>query len=348
MFVKFGKIDTLIVLVYVDDILVTGTSISQIEALIRQLHSSFSMRDLGALSYFLGIEVLYDGDSIHLSQTKYVADLLEKMEMMDCKPAQTPGAIGKTLSKYDGEPFEDQTKYRSLVGALQYVTLTRPDIAFAVNKACQFMHNPTTAHWLSAKRILRYLRGTMQHGLRLNPSSHLQIQTYADADYASTPDDRRSSSGFCLFFGDNLVSWSATKQKVVSRSSAESEYRGLAIAAAEIVWTLSLLQELCVPQPDVPVLWFDNISSSYMAANPVFHSRSKHIEIDIHFIRDLVLQKKLQLCYVPTEDQIADLLTKHLTSSRLLVQHPYAYDWVLLRRQRFTLHLDQINFPVKG
>ena len=136
MFVKFGKTNTLIVLGYVDDILVTGNSISQIDGLIRQLHSSFSMRDLGPLSYFLSIEVLYDGDSIHLSQTKYVADLLEKMEMMDCKPAQTPGAIGKTLSKYDGEPFEDQTKYRSLVGALQYVTLTRPDIAFAVNKAC--------------------------------------------------------------------------------------------------------------------------------------------------------------------------------------------------------------------
>ena len=235
MFLKFGKTNTLIVLVYVDDILVTGSSPTQIDELITQLHSSFAMRDLGQISYFLGIEVIFDGASIHLSQTRYIADLLTKTEMLDCKPAKTPGVIGKTLSQYDGEPFDDQTKYRSLVGALQYVTLTRPDIAFAVNKACQFMHNPTTAHWLSAKRILRYLRGTMQQGLRLNPSSHLQIQTYADADYASTPDDRRSSSGYCLFLGDNLVSWSATKQKVVSRSSAESKYRGLAIAATEIV-----------------------------------------------------------------------------------------------------------------
>ncbi|KAL5577588.1 hypothetical protein UlMin_019287 [Ulmus minor] len=136
--------------------------------------------------------------------------------MIDCKPTKTPGVIGKTLSQYDGEPFDDQTKYRSLVGALQYVTLTRPDIAFAINKACQFMHNPTTAHWLSTKRILRYLRGTTQQGLHLNPSSHLQIQTYANADYTSTPDDRHSSSGYCLFLGDNLVSWSTTKQKVIS------------------------------------------------------------------------------------------------------------------------------------
>ncbi|KAL5570076.1 hypothetical protein UlMin_026651 [Ulmus minor] len=322
MFLKFGKTDTLIVLVYVDDILVTGNSPTQIDELITQLHSSFAMRDLGQISYFLGVEVIFDGASIHLSQTRYIADLLTKTEMLDCKPAKTPGVIGKTLSQYDGVPFDDQTKYRSLVGALQYVTLTRPDIAFAVNKACQFMHNPTTAHWLSAKRILRYLRGTMQQGLRLNPSSHLQIQTYADADYASTPNDRRSSSGYCLFLGDNLVSWSVTKQKVVSRSSAESEYRGLAIAAAEIVWTLSLLKELCITQTEVPILWFDNISSSYMAANPVFHARSKHIEVDIHFIRDLVLKKQLQLCYVPTEDQLVDLLTKHLSSSRLELRTP--------------------------
>ncbi|KAL5567439.1 hypothetical protein UlMin_024014 [Ulmus minor] len=224
MFVKFGRIDTLIVLVYVDEILVTSSSNTQIEGLIIQLHSAFAMRDLSQLSYFLGIEVIYDDQSIHLSQTKYIADLLERTEMLDCKPGTTPGVTGKALSQYDGEPFEGQTKYRSLVGALQYVTLTRPDIAFAVNKACQFMHNPTTAHWLSIKRILRYLRGTMQQGLHLNPSTHLQVQTYADADYASTPDDQRSSSGYCLFLRDNLVSWSATKQKVISRSSAEFEY----------------------------------------------------------------------------------------------------------------------------
>ena len=112
----------------------------------------------------------------------------------------------------------------------------------------------------------------MQQGLRLNSSPDMHIQAYTDADYASTPDDRKSSSGYCVFFGDNLVSWSATKQKVVSRSSEKSEYRGLAIAIVEIIWILSLLQELCIPQYQAPILWFDNISSSYMVANPVFHS----------------------------------------------------------------------------
>ncbi|KAL5579473.1 hypothetical protein UlMin_011915 [Ulmus minor] len=121
-------------------------------------------------------------------------------------PVVKPATIRINLSKYDGELFEYETKYRSVVGALKYVTLTRPDITFAVNKACQFMHSPTSAHWLSVKRILRYLRGTMQQGLRLNSSQGLHIQAYTDADYASTPDNRRSSSGYCVFFGDNLVS----------------------------------------------------------------------------------------------------------------------------------------------
>ncbi|KAL5555674.1 hypothetical protein UlMin_037910 [Ulmus minor] len=215
MFLRFGQTDIMIILVYVDDILITGNSQDQVDFLITRLHSTFALRDLGQLSYFLGVEVTYDDTSLHLCQTKYIADLLERNDMMDCKPVKTPGTIGKNLSKYDGEMFEDETKYRN-------------------------------------------------------------------ADYASTPDDRKSSSGYCIFFGDNLVSWSATKQKVVSP-----------IAAAEIIWTLSLLQELCIPQYQVPLLWFDNISSSYMTANPVFHSRSKHIEIDIHFVRDQVLKKKL-------------------------------------------------------
>ena len=200
MFLHFGKTDTMIILVYVDDILITGSSQDQVDFLITRLHSTFALRDLGQLSYFLGVEVTYDDTSLHLCQTKYIADLLERNDMMDCKPAKTPGTIGKNLSKYDGEMFEDETKYKSVVGALQYVTLTRPDIAFAVNKACQFMHSPTSAHWLSVKRILRYLRGTMQQGLRLNSSQDLHIQAYTDADYASTPDDRKSSSGYCIFF----------------------------------------------------------------------------------------------------------------------------------------------------
>ncbi|KAF8397907.1 hypothetical protein HHK36_016832 [Tetracentron sinense] len=131
------------------------SSKAQIADLIAKLNSTFALRDLGLLTYFLGIEVSYDSNSMHLCQTKYISDLLDRTDMKDCKPAKTPGVVGKSLSKYDGDLFEDPTKYRSVVGALQYVTLTRPDISFAVNKACQFMQSPTTAHWLSVKQILR-------------------------------------------------------------------------------------------------------------------------------------------------------------------------------------------------
>ncbi|RVW65725.1 Retrovirus-related Pol polyprotein from transposon RE1 [Vitis vinifera] len=268
MFLHFGKATTLIVLVYVDDILVTGSSSTQISSLIAKLDSVFALRRFGS--------------TLILSW------------------------------------YRDVTHYRSVVGALQYVTLTRPDIAFAVNKACQFMQQPTTAHWLSVKRILRYLRGTMQDGLLFSPSSNLTIEGFTDADWGAHLDDRRSSSGYLVYLGGNLVSWSSTKQKVVSRSSAESEYRGLVFATVEIIWMQALLQELCVPIPAIPLLWYDNISAYHMAKNPVFHARTKHIEIDLHFIRDQVMRGKIQLHFVPTEEQPADLLTKHLTSSRFL------------------------------
>ncbi|RVX04050.1 Retrovirus-related Pol polyprotein from transposon TNT 1-94 [Vitis vinifera] len=284
---------TLIVLVYVDDIIITGCSSTQISSLIAKLDSIFTLRDLGQLSYFLGIEVSYHEGSMNLSQTKYVSDLLHRTEMFDTKPAKTPGAVGKNLSKFDGDPMDEVTQYRSVVGALQYLTITRPDIAFAVNKACQFMQQPTSAHWLSVKRILRYLKGTMQDGLLLSPSTNLTIEGFSDADWGAQPDDRRSSSGYLVYLGGNLVSWSSTKQKVVSRSSAESEYRGLALATAEIIWMQALLQELCVPILRFPCS-------------------------DLHFIRDQVIRGKIQLHFVPTEDQPADLLTKHLTSSRFL------------------------------
>ncbi|XP_034684182.1 uncharacterized mitochondrial protein AtMg00810-like [Vitis riparia] len=318
MFLHFGQTTTLIVLVYVDDIIITGNSSTQISSFIAKLDSVFALRDLGQLSFFLGIEVSYNEGSMNLSQTKYISDLLHRTEMFDTKPAKTPGVVGKNLFKFDGDPMADVTHYRSVVGALQYVTLTRPDIAFVVNKACQFMQQPTTAYWLLVKRILRYLRGTMQDGLLLSPSSNLTIEGFTDADWGAHLDDRHSSSGYLIYLRGNLVSWSSTKQKVVSRSSAEFEYRGLVFATAEIVWMQVLLQELCVSIPTIPLLWYDNISAYHMAKNPMFHARTKHIEIDLHFIRDQVMRGKIQLHFVLTEEQPADLLTKHLTSSRFL------------------------------
>ncbi|KAL6327702.1 hypothetical protein AAG906_022764 [Vitis piasezkii] len=278
MFVHFGRHSTLIVLVYVDDIIVTGSSPVLIQQLIHKLHSLFALRDLGQLSYFLGIEVTYDGGSMHLSQRKYITDLLQRTSMLDSKAAATPGTVGLSLSQFDGDLMDDVTMYRSVVGALQYATLTWPDIAFSVNKACQFMHRPTSTHWSSIKRILRYLKGTITHGLLLQPSAHFTIQAYTDADWGAQPDDRRSSSGYLVYLGNNLVSWTASKQKVVSRSSAESEYRGLAIAR-------------------------ERLFGHKLSLSEFFHARTKHIEIDLHFIRDQVLHNKLPAIYSKYADQ---------------------------------------------
>ena len=319
MFINCGQSTILIVLVYLDDIIVTGSSESQVSQLITRLNNSFALRDLGQLSYFLGIEVTYSKGSMHLSQTKYISDLLKRTDMTDCKPAKTPGAVGKIMTQFDGEPYEVVAQYRSIVGALQYVTMTCPDLSFAVNKACQFMQQPTTSHFLAVKQILRYLKGTIHEGVQLTTSDSFQIQAYTDVDWTGSPDDRRSASAYCLFLGNSLISWSATKQKVVSRSSAESEYRALAIATAEVIWTQALLKELCIPQDDSPTLWCDNESANYIATNSVFHARTKHVEIDLHFVRDRVVQKQLVLHHISTEHQIADLLTKHLPSSRFLL-----------------------------
>ncbi|KAJ9672694.1 hypothetical protein PVL29_026062 [Vitis rotundifolia] len=294
LFIHHTASDILILLVYVDDILVTGSNPKLVSHFISYLHDKFALRDLGPLSYFLGIQAQQQGSVLHLNQQKYIADLLHRTQMEASKPALTPGSLGRTLSQSDGVPLPDPSEYRRIVGALQYVTLTRPDIAFAVNKACQFMAKPSDVHWLAVKRILRYLKGTISLGLHFQPSTSMELQGYSDADWASCPDDRRST---------------------ISKSSAESEYRGLVSLTAELVWIQSLLQELCLPTSP-PVLWCDNQSAAHLAANPVFHSRSKHIELDLHFIREKVLRQELQICYVPSTDQLADILTKHLSISQ--------------------------------
>jgi hypothetical protein len=239
--------------------------------------------------------------------------------MSDCKPANTPMSTSEKLSVHEGGLLgpSDATQYRSMVGALQYLTLTRPDISFAVNKVCQYLHAPTTIHWSAVKRILQYIKHTMKLGLKIGKMSSLLVSGFSDADWAGCIDDRRSTGGFAIFLGSNLVSWNARKQATVSRSSTEAEYKALANATAEIMWIQILLLEIGVQAPRKAKLWCDNMGAKYLSANPVFHARTKHIEVDYHFVRERVAKGFLDIEHVSTRDQVADGFTKPLGARQL-------------------------------
>jgi histone deacetylase 1/2 len=301
-------------LIYVDDIIVASSSSEAIDALIRDLGKDFAIKDLEDLYYFLGIEVKKVKGELLLSQQKYAKDVIQRVGMQACKSVSTPLSTTERLSVSEGVKLGplDATRYRSIVGALQYMTLTRPDIAFSANKVCQFLHSPTTVHWEAVKRILRYLQGTITFGLKIGKSKSSLVSAFSDANWAGCPDDRRSTGGFAVYFGSNLISWSARKQATVSRSSTEAEYKAMENATAEVMWVHKLLDELGIPHPRVACLWCDNLGATYLSSNPVFHARTKHIEIDFYFVREQVAWKKLGVRFISTGDQIVDGFTKPL------------------------------------
>jgi histone deacetylase 1/2 len=263
-------------------------------------------------TFFLGIEVKKKNNGILLTQEKYISDLLKKTGMVNCKQVNTLMSVTEKLSANVGDPLgpEDSTKYRSIVGGLQYATLTRPDISFSLNKVRQYLNSPTTMHLTAVKRILRYLAYTKSVGLRINRSLSTLVTAFSDADWAGSLDDRRSTRGFAIFLGSNLISWSARKQATVSRSSTEAEYKSVANATAEVMWIQKLLEELRIASPKMAHLWCDNIGATYLSANPVFHARTKHVEVDYHFVRERVANKLLAIRFIYTGDQVADGFTK--------------------------------------
>ncbi|XP_019191701.1 PREDICTED: uncharacterized protein LOC109186229 [Ipomoea nil] len=307
--------DHLYLIVYVDDILVIGSDFSRVVGLLVQLASEFKIRDIGTPSLFLGIETVPWRDGLLLSQQRYMQDILKRAGMVDCKPLVTPVSLVASLVT-STTPYADPTQYRSLTGTLQYLTVTRPDLSFAVNRLCQHMHSPTTEHWSLLKRVLRYVKGTLHFGLHIRRSVSTELHAFSDSDWAGDPVDRKSTSSFAIFLGGNLVSWTCRKQKTMVRSSTEAEYKALADVSVEVTWLVSLMRELGVCLTVPPSLWCDNLGATYLCANPVFHARTKHVEIDYHFVRDKVVRKELLVKFISTKDQIADVFTKALPGLR--------------------------------
>ncbi|WKA04365.1 hypothetical protein VitviT2T_022413 [Vitis vinifera] len=242
--------------------------------------------------------------------------------MAGAKPASSPCTTGLKLFTHVGEPLTASqiTEYRQTVGALQYCTLTRPDITFSVNQLCHHMHCPNSVHWTAAKCVLRYLKGTIDLGLWYTKGEQT-LQAFCDSDWAGNPDDRRSTTGYGVFFGSCLISWTAKKQSVVARSSTEAEYRALAITTAELYWIRMLLKELHISLPTAPTIWCDNSGALALASNPVFHARTKHIEVDFHFIGEKVANRDISLQFIGSYDQPADIFTKGLSLARFCLLH---------------------------
>ncbi|XP_048431488.1 uncharacterized mitochondrial protein AtMg00810-like [Pyrus x bretschneideri] len=323
LFVKNNGADIIILLLYVDDIILIGSNSVQVQQVIHELSEVFELKDLGRLSYFLGLQISYQSNGdIFVNQSKYINDLLHKAGMDSCKPSATPCKPHDSLLLTEGMSLTNPTFYRSIVGSLQYLTFTRPDIAFAVNSVCQFMKAPTDVHFGVVKRILRYLKGTMQYGIVYSAATKPSLKAFSNFDWAADLNTQRSVTGYLVFLGNNPISWQSKKQSSVSRSSTEAEYKALAHTATDLAWIRAVLKDLELFLPTPLVIHCDNLSAIALSANPVFHSQIKHLDTDYHFVREKVQQGDLEVSYTPTEDQSADILTKGF-HGLLFVKHCY-------------------------
>ncbi|WJZ97410.1 hypothetical protein VitviT2T_016015 [Vitis vinifera] len=273
------------------------------------------MKDLGPLKYFLGIEVSRSSEGIFLSQRKYALDLLQETGMSGCQPVNTPIEEGLKLCVEPNQVSTDKGRYQRLVGRLMYLAHTRPDLAYALSVVSQYMHNPGEQHMNAVMRILRYLKNAPGKGILFAKNvNHQSIEVYTDADWAGAVDDRRSTSGYFTFVGGNLVTWKSKKQNVIARSSAEAEFRGMALGLCETLWLRLLLQDLGYLSRQPIRLFCDNKAACDIAHNPVQHDRTKHVEVDRFFIKEKLDDKIVELPKIRSEDQLADILTKAVSS----------------------------------
>jgi Reverse transcriptase (RNA-dependent DNA polymerase) len=263
LFVFWHDSTVAFLLVYVDDIVLTGNNQTFLTSVVQLLDQQFTIKDFDNLYFFLRIEVNSFQQGLLLTQTSYIYSIMDRANMLGAKPINTPMATGAPLSKFTGEAFEDPSLYRSIVGVLQYATITRP-ILF-VNRVSQFMHVPSSDHWGVVKRILCYLKGTLHHGLYLQSSDNLTIHAFANLNWAGCPDDRKSTTGYLVFYGNNLISWCSKKQSTVACSSTEAEYRGLVMVTAEVVWLKSLILELGFDVSS-SILRCDNMGATFLFA----------------------------------------------------------------------------------
>ncbi|KAE8684274.1 hypothetical protein F3Y22_tig00111146pilonHSYRG00032 [Hibiscus syriacus] len=318
LYIKIKDEDILIVCLYVDDLIFTGSNPSMFNEFKDVMMKEFEMTYMGLMAYYLGIEVKQQNDGIFISQESYAKEILKKFKMENCKPISTPTEYGIKMTKHEEGESVDPTFFKSLVGSLRYLTCTRPDILHAVGLVSRYMESPTTTHFKAAKRILRYLKGTIDFGLFYLVSNDYKLVGYSDSDWGGDIDNRRSTTGFVFFMGDIAFTWMSKKQPIVTLSTCEAEYVAATSCVFHAIWLRNLLKEIGLIQEEPTKVCVDNKSAIALAKNPVFHDRSKHIDIRYHYIRECVARKDVEVEYVKSQDQVADIFTKPLTSEDFL------------------------------
>ncbi|KAJ4788299.1 polyprotein [Rhynchospora pubera] len=312
LYVKVCHDDIMFVALYVDDMIFMGNNDDMIEKFKMEMSKEFEMTDLGLMSYFLGLEVKQDKSGIFVSQEAYAKDVLKRFKMNDCNPVCTPVESGTKLSRYDEGKAVDETQYRSLVGCLRYLMCTRPDIAYGVGLVSRYMEEPKMSHWKAIKRILRYVKGTLSHGLFYSHTDEFDLLGYTDSDWCGDIDDRKSTAGFVFYMGDTAFTWVSKKQPIVTLSTCEAEYVAASSCVCHALWLRKLLKEMNFARDKPTEIRVDNKSAIELAKNPVHHERSKHIDVRFHFIREHVKDGDVELTHVASRDQVADIFTKPL------------------------------------
>ncbi|KAG7552201.1 GAG-pre-integrase domain [Arabidopsis thaliana x Arabidopsis arenosa] len=312
LFVKEDTHGMIIIQIYVDDIVFGGTSEQLVKAFVKTMTTEFRMSMVGELKYFLGLQINQTDEGITISQSTYAQNLVKRFGMCSSKPAKTPMSTSQKLSKDKSGEKVDEKVYRGMIGSLLYLTASRPDLCLSVGLCARYQANPKASHLAAVKRIIKYVKGTVNFGLSYTKDTSQVLVGYCDADWAGSIDDRRSTTGGCFFLGNNLISWHSKKQNCVSLSSAESEYIALGSCCTQLLWMRQMGCDYGMTFPDPLLDKCDNKSAIDISKNPVQHSKTKHIEIRHHFVRELVEEKQVIIEHVPTELQLADIFTKPL------------------------------------